>query len=1306
MYATELFEQNKPRVVVTYPGRFQPFHQGHAGVFAQLQKKFGAENVFVLTSNDTSSAKSPFNFSDKYQLIAAAGVPANHIVETNRMYILPDGFDPSTTVFVTAVGAPDKDRLNPDTFTKRDQKDKDGNITKPAGSASYYKTWGVDQTPVTADQHGYVVVIPEIQKNVTINGKTYDASHGTEVRQLWNMVRNDPAARAEFLKQLYKHAHQDLISIFNKIPEAVNESTVNEFAPGNGSIKPPKVPRTPKDDPWGNDDRSKLLQTVRQLLSAGNKIDWKVMGQMGHVVRVTPDSVILKRWGKPYSKINYSLMLDDTDDDNYIIRPVGPKHYKVVSSDTEWQLDEGWKEKVAGGALALGALGGIGALQNIAPNTTYKGHQLQLANPGTVPGDAKIVTDDNGKKIYAWKTTGVKNRSQWVYRPVEEVKEGFDREAFRRHMADLEAREELRKTDPVAAKALDLRGELKQTPKKKPEDDSIGINDPRHPGYAYTQMGQPNIDEAKWACPFKKGQKILLVKQGIIAVVDGIDNNWQTISIKTQDGRRATVDSSQFGQIKAYNGPVLPSSVTTEIAELLKNGISPEEVANTMRVPVEVVAEFMSNQGNEQLDEFAPDEGGGGRKFIPWPEFIDAVKQIVGKDFDVVEKVVKSTIQDRFVPHDPMSFGPTMLYSYYEARAGRGKGAVSTRGSIQVGKYVPNNSKLGTQNYITTFNLLKGHKFERHFDLTFDNIYEIANIIKGNTEGAYQMQPQGVAESSSGMFSKILTHETSPENAKLIKQNGFKMSYEGVFFNAEGANYSGGGYGGVNIKAQITGDAGDILDLEDDDNLPDDLEEFDDAEGIARYAREQGYWAWTDGMQFVVLEPGHIKLVEQGVAESSTGVSVKKWANQVRKDHGADIKFVNRKEGGGAVDSVIAKNSQGETVGVYNRKTGYPTVYEPKQKVAEGACDDTVKKVAQVAALYAQSKNLQSMFTIDEYIYKKLGIKPNMNEEFTSKQDVINHFVKQGKSAAAGATAWERGWRGPKSKAPATQAPKSAKPQQRYWWQEKDLDEDAAGVGVVAKNRKMAKDPRYSMSITKDVKPSTPKNMLRAFRLSETWAARRQIAEGNSKGIDKTAMMKVVKKFLPLAMQELKVNKLPRIVIRPTLEADDGQATFGRFDNDKECVYLAIANRHPVDVLRTLAHELVHYKQYEQGKMYPGAGETGSPIENQAHVVAGIIMRHFNKKYPNAINLNSIDVAEDEATDKTDTSDIENALGIAANFSPPLRTAMALRNIYNAATTKDAAGAASGVAGLVPGGLAVQKAIDVGTVLKDINSPD
>jgi hypothetical protein len=45
------------------------------------------------------------------------------------------------------------------------------------------------------------------------------------------------------------------------------------------------------------------------------------------------------------------------------------------------------------------------------------------------------------------------------------------------------------------------------------------------------------------------------------------------------------------------------------------------------------------------------------------------------------------------------------------------------------------------------------------------------------------------------------------------------------------------------------------------------------------------------------------------------------------------------------------------------------------------------------------------------------------------------------------------------------------------------LTEDAAGVGVVATNRKMAQDPRYSTSMTVDVHPDTPKKNLQAFKL-------------------------------------------------------------------------------------------------------------------------------------------------------------------------------------------------------------------------------
>lgn len=47
------------------------------------------------------------------------------------------------------------------------------------------------------------------------------------------------------------------------------------------------------------------------------------------------------------------------------------------------------------------------------------------------------------------------------------------------------------------------------------------------------------------------------------------------------------------------------------------------------------------------------------------------------------------------------------------------------------------------------------------------------------------------------------------------------------------------------------------------------------------------------------------------------------------------------------------------------------------------------------------------------------------------------------------------------------------------------LEEDAAGVGVIAKNKKMARDPRYSMSITQDVRPGQDRRNMQALRLTK-----------------------------------------------------------------------------------------------------------------------------------------------------------------------------------------------------------------------------
>ena len=77
------------------------------------------------------------------------------------------------------------------------------------------------------------------------------------------------------------------------------------------------------------------------------------------------------------------------------------------------------------------------------------------------------------------RTEDVKN-IQLALTDKSQSNESFDRDEFLRHMAKLRAREELRKTDPVKALVQDLKDQDKQTPAKKPSDDS--------------DLGDPNID--------------------------------------------------------------------------------------------------------------------------------------------------------------------------------------------------------------------------------------------------------------------------------------------------------------------------------------------------------------------------------------------------------------------------------------------------------------------------------------------------------------------------------------------------------------------------------------------------------------------------------------------------------------------------------------------------------------------------------------------------------------------------------------------------------------------------------------------
>jgi len=111
---------------------------------------------------------------------------------------------------------------------------------------------------------------------------------------------------------------------------------------------------------------------------------------------------------------------------------------------------------------------------------------------------------------------------------------------------------------------------------------------------------------------------------------------------------------------------------------------------------------------------------------------------------------------------------------------------------------------------------------------------------------------------------------------------------------------------------------------------------------------------------------------------------------------------------------------------------------------------------------------------------------------------------------------------------------------------------------------------------------------------------------------------KTIKSFIKYAINELGIQKLPSGL---TLSYNNNDAksmhSFGSFNPNNDKIWLYVKNRNMADILRTLAHELVHRKQAEDGRIENGSGNTGSDIENEANAMAGILLRKFGKQNEN-----------------------------------------------------------------------------------------
>jgi Zn-dependent peptidase ImmA (M78 family) len=101
--------------------------------------------------------------------------------------------------------------------------------------------------------------------------------------------------------------------------------------------------------------------------------------------------------------------------------------------------------------------------------------------------------------------------------------------------------------------------------------------------------------------------------------------------------------------------------------------------------------------------------------------------------------------------------------------------------------------------------------------------------------------------------------------------------------------------------------------------------------------------------------------------------------------------------------------------------------------------------------------------------------------------------------------------------------------------------------------------------------------------------------------------------FIKFAKKELGLKTVPTILI----QNGKGQLkTTANYDYTKENKVIKVngRNRALVDIMRSAAHEMVHHRQFEQGRLNTPPPDIGGEIEDEANAVAGQLIKLYAKK--------------------------------------------------------------------------------------------
>lgn len=116
----------------------------------------------------------------------------------------------------------------------------------------------------------------------------------------------------------------------------------------------------------------------------------------------------------------------------------------------------------------------------------------------------------------------------------------------------------------------------------------------------------------------------------------------------------------------------------------------------------------------------------------------------------------------------------------------------------------------------------------------------------------------------------------------------------------------------------------------------------------------------------------------------------------------------------------------------------------------------------------------------------------------------------------------------------------------------------------------------------------------------------------------------IVDDFVNFCANKLKLNELPKLTLVSDPKFSFDKKTFGMYEPAHDHTKININQRNIVDVLRTVAHELVHAAQ-DQGTVSPehNTGLPGKEIENVANALAGVIVRDYTQSHPEYFGMSA-----------------------------------------------------------------------------------